>query len=201
MTNGFLTCWFLIPEQILWLDIPLIRLEVIFTFSIDFIVYWDTPIKYINNFLILTNTYDCTGYFLGFTVLENVVLLAFSSRLSWFWFPNKNTFWFLLGNWCSLNTVAKNLRKFFFERPVFLEEFQDEINSSKVSLHFNKTPNSLRQILQTYSEICFFCVPQKKSSRSSQRILISKSQLNLMVKVMAMWRNSCYSKLGSEIRM
>ena len=154
MTNGFLTCWFLIPEQILWLDIPLIRLEVIFTFSIDFIVYLDTPIKYINNkFLTLANTYDSTGYFLGFTFLENVVLLAFSSHLSWFWIrktQHKNTFWFLLGNWCSLNTVVKNLWKFFFERPAFLEEFQDEINSSKVSLHFNKTPNSLRQVLQTY---------------------------------------------------
>ena len=40
--------------------------------------------------------------------------------------------------------------KFFFERPVFLEEFQTEINFSKVSLHFNKIPNSLRQVLQTY---------------------------------------------------
>ena len=38
----------------------------------------------------------------------------------------------------------------FFERPLFLEEFQDEINSSNVSLHFHKTPNSLRQVLQTY---------------------------------------------------
>ena len=46
-------------------------------------------------------------------------------------------------------------------RPVFLEEFQAAINFSKVSHHFNKIPNSLRQILQIYSEICIFCVPQK----------------------------------------
>ena len=48
-------------------------------------------------------------------------------------------------------------------RPVFLEEFQAAINFSKVSLHFNKIPNSLRQVLQIYSKICIFCVPQKSS--------------------------------------
>ena len=47
-------------------------------------------------------------------------------------------------------------------RPVFLEELQTARNFSKVSLHFNKISNSLRQILQTYSEICIFCVLQKK---------------------------------------
>ena len=36
-------------------------------------------------------------------------------------------------------------------RPVFLEEFQAARNFSKVSLHFNKIPNSLRQVLQAYS--------------------------------------------------
>ena len=46
-------------------------------------------------------------------------------------------------------------------RPVFLEEFQATINFSKVSLYFNKIPNSLRQILQTYLEIRIFCVLQK----------------------------------------
>ena len=37
-------------------------------------------------------------------------------------------------------------------RPVFLEELQVTRNVSKVSLYFNKIPNSLRQVLQTYSE-------------------------------------------------
>ena len=46
-------------------------------------------------------------------------------------------------------------------RPLFLEELQDARNFSKVSLHFNKISNSLRQILQTYSEIFIFCVLQK----------------------------------------
>ena len=46
-------------------------------------------------------------------------------------------------------------------RPVFLEELEAARNFLKVSLHFNKIPNSLRQIFQTYSEICIFCVPQK----------------------------------------
>ena len=67
-------------------------------------------------------------------------------------------------------------------RPVFLEELQAARNFSKVSLHFNKIPNSLRQVLQTYSEICIFCVLQKKSSRSSQQRLISKCQGNLVMK-------------------
>ena len=46
-------------------------------------------------------------------------------------------------------------------RPVFLEELQAARNFSNVFLHFNKIPNSLRQILQTYPEMCIFCVLQK----------------------------------------
>ena len=46
-------------------------------------------------------------------------------------------------------------------KTVFLEELQAAINVSKVSLHFNKISNSSRQVLQTYSEICIFCVSQK----------------------------------------
>ena len=42
--------------------------------------------------------------------------------------------------------------------PIFLEELR------AVFLHFNKNPNSLRQVFQTYSEICIFCVLQKKIS-------------------------------------
>ena len=48
-------------------------------------------------------------------------------------------------------------------RPAFLEELQAARNFSKVSLHFNKIPNSLRQVLQTYSETCIFlCATKKK---------------------------------------
>ena len=47
-------------------------------------------------------------------------------------------------------------------RPAFLETLQAVRNFSKVSLHFNKFPNSFRKVLQTYSEICIFCVLQKK---------------------------------------
>ena len=46
-------------------------------------------------------------------------------------------------------------------RPIFLEEFQAAKNFSKVYLHFNKIPNSLRKVLQTHSEIRIFCVLQK----------------------------------------
>ena len=53
-----------------------------FTFSIDFMVYWDTAVKYMNNkFLVLSNICDCTGYFIGYAFLENVVLLAFAGHL------------------------------------------------------------------------------------------------------------------------
>ena len=48
-----------------------------------------------------------------------------------------------------------------YGRPVFFEEFQAAIIFSKVSLHFNKIPNFLRQVLQIYSQIFIFCVPQK----------------------------------------
>ena len=46
-------------------------------------------------------------------------------------------------------------------RPAFLGELQVARNFSKVSLHFNKIPNSLKQVLQIYSEICIFCVLKK----------------------------------------
>ena len=82
-------------------------------------------------------------------------------------------------------------------RPVFLEELQATRNFSKASLHFNKIPNSLKQVLQTYSQICIFLCATKKSSRSSRRRLISKG--NLVMKLMTMWWNSYYSKFGSEI--
>ena len=60
-------------------------------------------------------------------------------------------------------TFEKNCGK-----PSFVEELQAARNFSKVSLHFNKIPNSLRQVWQTYSEIRIFSVLQKKSPRSSR---------------------------------
>ena len=41
-------------------------------------------------------------------------------------------------------------------RPVFLQELQAVRNFSKVSLDFNKIPNSLSQVLQACSEYAFF---------------------------------------------
>ena len=46
-------------------------------------------------------------------------------------------------------------------RPEFLEKLQAVRSFSKFSLRFDKTPNSLRQILSTFLEICFSCVLQK----------------------------------------
>ena len=68
-------------------------------------------------------------------------------------------------NYSCHRPVKKN-----YERPVFLEELQDARNFLKVSLRFNKIPNSLGQVLQTYSEICnFFCVLQKSPPEAVNR--------------------------------
>ena len=94
------------------------------------------------------------------------------------------TFWFLFF------VLKMQLSETFVKncgRPVFLEQLQTVRNFSKISLHFNKIPNSLRQVLQTYSEMCIFCVLQKKkSSRSSQQRLNSKCQGNLVMKLITM---------------
>ena len=56
-------------------------------------------------------------------------------------------------------------------RPVFLEELLTAINFSKVYLHLSKIPNSLRQVLQTYSEICnFLCATKKVLQKQSAKI-------------------------------
>ena len=70
-------------------------------------------------------------------------------------------------------------------RPVFLEELQAAKKFLKVSLHFNKTPNSFRQILQTSRYMHFLCAT-KESPRSSWQRLISKCQGNLVMKLMTM---------------
>ena len=66
-------------------------------------------------------------------------------------------------------------------RPVFLEEFQAAINFSKVSLHFNKIPNSLRQVLQIYSQKCIFCVPQKQKQSAKINLQNHSAKINLKV--------------------
>ena len=43
-----------------------------------------------------------------------------------------------------------------------LQELQTARNFLTVSLHFKKITNSLRQVLQTYSEICSFLCAIKK---------------------------------------
>ena len=51
--------------------------------------------------------------------------------------------------------------KFSCQKPMKKKLLETARNFSKVSLHFNKIPNTLRQILQVHSEICIFCVLQK----------------------------------------
>ena len=125
MTNVFFfACWLLIPEQILWLDITLIRLDVFYTFTIIFMVLWDTSVKYMNNkFQVLTNMYVCTGYFIGFTFFENLVLFVKTTSLSGSFEFIKvsiiDNLWFLLENWCSENAVVRKLWKKIVEDQYF----------------------------------------------------------------------------------
>ena len=55
-------------------------------------------------------------------------------------------------------------------RTIFLEELQAARNFSNFSLHFNKISNSLRQVLQTYSEICIFVYYKKHLQRQCAKI-------------------------------
>ena len=67
-------------------------------------------------------------------------------------------------------SCQKTVKK-IFGRPLFLEELQAARNFSKVFLHFNKIPNSLRQVLQTYSEMCiFWCATKKVLQEQSTKI-------------------------------
>ena len=68
-----------------------------------------------------------------------------------------DTFCFFLKILVFLNySMSENFKK-TCGRPVFREELQAARNFSKVTLDFNKMHNSLRQVLQTYSEIRIFC--------------------------------------------
>ena len=103
-----------------------------------------------NKFQVLTNIYVCTRYFIGFTFLENVAFLFRCLPVIW--------------QFC-IHKSQHNMDLLVFVRKLvflkFLQEFQAARNFSKVSLHFNKMSNSLRQVLQMYSETCIFCVVQK----------------------------------------
>ena len=134
--------------------------------------------------------------------LENVVLLVFASHLSFEFIKVSiigTTFWFFVRKLMFLKYSCQKPLKKNCGRPVFMDKLKAARNASKVSLHSNKISNFLRQILQAYSEICIFCVLQKKSFRSSWQRLISKCQGNLVVKLVTMWWNWYYSKFGSEI--
>ena len=54
-----------------------------------------------------------------------------------------------------------------YGRTAFFEELLAARNFPKVSLNFNKIPNSLRQILQKYSKICIFVYYKKSPTEPS----------------------------------
>ena len=62
--------------------------------------------------------------------------------------------------------------KYLWNRSIF----RNVTGFNKVSLHFKKIPNSLRKVLQTYSEICIFYVIQyieflKQSMEGALKVL------------------------------
>ena len=68
------------------------------------------------------------------------------------------------------HSCQKPVKK-LFGRSIFLEELQAARNFSKFCLHFDKIPNSLRKVLQTYSEICVcLCAPKKVLQKQSVKI-------------------------------
>ena len=68
--------------------------------------------------------------------------------------------------YCCQKPVKKNCGG-----PVILEELQAARIFSKVFPQFNKIPNSLRQVFQTYSEICIFlCATKTAFQKQSTKI-------------------------------
>ena len=104
----------------------------------------------IYTYIYIYNIYIWYTFFIWFTILEMWFSLSLPIILVSFEFITISiigTFCLLLGNWCSYNSVVRNLWKNILKDQVFL--------------HFDKIPNYFRQVLQIYSEICIFCVLQK----------------------------------------
>ena len=94
------------------------------------------------------------------------------------------TFCLLLGNWCSYNSVVRNLWKNILKDQVFL--------------HFDKIPNYFRQILQIYSEICIFLCATKKCS--PEAVGKDWSQTAREILWWKWWQcHEIHSKFGPEI--
>ena len=72
------------------------------------------------------------------------------------------TFWFFVRKLKFVKYSFQKPVKKNCGRPVFVEELQAARNFTKVFLHSNKIPNSLRQVLQAFSEICIFVCATKK---------------------------------------
>ena len=164
----------LIPEEILQLDIPWIRLDVFFTFCVDFMVLWDTLVIYVYIYIyiyiyIFVISVDTSGKrVLNTLIRKGRAMISYRNspkltnlllKVSPYEWRFSNNTWKLL-----LEVLLENSWSIACGRPVFLEELQAARKFSKVSLHFNKTPNSLKQVLQIYSEIRT-CVLQKKFSK------------------------------------
>ena len=69
-----------------------------------------------------------------------------------------------------LKYVCQKPMKKNCERPVFSEELQAAINVSKVSLYFNKIPNSLSQTADIFRNMHFLCATKQVLQKQLAKI-------------------------------
>ena len=92
--------------------------------------YWDTPVKYMNNkFQVLTDIYVCTGYFIVFTLLENVALLVKTTSLS-------GSFEFIIGTFWKIDSLKMQLSENSEKKLLKTSSFRRVAGSKKFFKRF-----------------------------------------------------------------
>ena len=93
-------------------------------------IYWDTPVKYMNNkFQVLTDIYVCTGYFIVFTLLENVALLVKTTSLS-------GSFEFIIGTFWKIDSLKMQLSENSEKKLLKTSSFRRVAGSKKFFKRF-----------------------------------------------------------------
>ena len=93
-------------------------------------IYWDTPVKYMNHkFQVLTDIYVCTGYFIVFTLLENVALLVKTTSLS-------GSFEFIIGTFWKIDSLKMQLSENSEKKLLKTSSFRRVAGSKKFFKRF-----------------------------------------------------------------
>ena len=93
-------------------------------------IYWDTPVTYMNNkFQVLTDIYVCTGYFIVFTLLENVALLVKTTSLS-------GSFEFIIGTFWKIDSLKIQLSENSEKKLLNTSSFRRVAGSKKFFKRF-----------------------------------------------------------------